>query len=267
MKEIKFDLKMYGSLIRMAMRSLMQYRADFWTSFIGVFVLNGANIIQMSVVAWKFDTLGTWTAGDLMILYGLYMISFSLCSIFFSRITALESEVISGTFDKYLVRPMSPFVQFIGGEIRYVGLCDTLLGILLLIAGKSMSNIVWMWSDYLWLAMFILCGGGIIVCIRLILCCASFWFVKSSSLGSMLTQVLLLTQKYPVAIFGDVFKVFVTGIVPVAFMNYYPAVMLLRKADAPAWMCMLSPAVLCALIGLSALVWVRGVRRYGSAGG
>lgn len=267
MKGITFDIKMYGSLTKMSMRSLMQYRADFWTSLVGVFVLNGANIIQMSIVAWKFDALGTWTAGDLMVLYGLYMMSFGLCSIFFSRITALESEIVSGAFDKYLVRPISPFVQFIGGEIRYVGLCDTLLGALLLISGKAMSGIAWVWTDCIWLAMFIICGGGIIVCIRLILCCASFWLVKSSSLGYMLTQVLLLTQKYPVAIFGDVFKVLVTGIVPVAFMNYYPAVMLLRKADAPAWMCMLSPAILIALIGISAIVWSRGVRRYGSAGG
>lgn len=32
MKAMRFDLKMYGTLVKMAMRSLMQYRADFWTS-------------------------------------------------------------------------------------------------------------------------------------------------------------------------------------------------------------------------------------------
>ena len=267
MKELTFDLKMTGSLIKMALRSMMQYKADFWTSFVGVFVLNGANILQMSVIAWKFDALGSWTAGDLMILYGLYMISYSLYSIFFSRISSLESEVVNGTFDKYLVRPISPFIQFISGEIRYVGLCDTLLGILLLAAGKAMTGILWDWADYGWLAVFVFCGGGIITCLWLLLSCASFWFVKSGSLMSMLTQVLLLTQKYPAAIFGDVFKVFVTGIIPVAFMNYYPAVTLLRKTDAPAWMGMLSPIILLLLMTVSSFVWRRGVHRYGSAGG
>lgn len=267
MKTLRFDLKMYGALVKMAMRSLMQYRADFWTSLVGVVVLNGANLVQMGVLAWRFDALGAWTAGDLMVLYGLYMVSYSLYSVFFSRIAGLESEVVSGAFDKYLVRPVSPFVQFIGGEIRYVGLCDTLLGMLLIAAGKRLSGVIWYGADWLWLAMFIVCGGGIIVCVRLLLSCASFWFVKSSSLTSMLTQVLLLTQKYPVSIFGGLFRVFVTAIVPVAFMNYYPAALLLRKADAPAWLCMLSPAVLLMLIGLSAVVWTRGLRRYGSAGG
>ena len=78
MKAMRFDLKMYGALVKMAMRSLMQYRADFWTSLVGVVVLNGANLVQMGVVAWKFDALGAWTAGDLMVLYGLQMVSFSL---------------------------------------------------------------------------------------------------------------------------------------------------------------------------------------------
>ena len=61
MKAMHFDLKMYGALVKMAMRSLMQYRADFWTSLVGVVVLNGANLVQMGVVAWKFDALGAWT--------------------------------------------------------------------------------------------------------------------------------------------------------------------------------------------------------------
>ena len=258
---------MYRLLIGQSLRSMMQYRADFWTSLVGVFALNGANIIQMSVLAWKFHALGSWTAADLMILYGLFMISHSIYSIFFSRIHSMESEVVSGTFDQYLTKPMSPFVQFIGGEIKYVGLCDTLMGVGLLIVGKTMSYISWGFADLLYLLLFILCGASINVCIRLLVACSSFWFVKSGSLFSILTQITLLTQKYPIAIFGDLFKIFVTGIIPITFMNYYPAVFLLNKSDAPTWLCLLSPAVALILMLLAGLVWRKGLQRYGSAGG
>mgnify|MGYP004675155681 CR=1 FL=1 len=44
MKAMRFDLKMYGALVKMAMRSLMQYRADFWTSLVGVVVLNAPRL-------------------------------------------------------------------------------------------------------------------------------------------------------------------------------------------------------------------------------
>ena len=264
---LRSNLKMYRLLITQSMRSIMQYRIDFWTSLIGVFVLTGANIIQMSVVAWKFHALGSWTAADLMVLYGLYMISHSFYSIFFNRIQSLESEISSGTFDQYLTKPMSPFIQFIGGEIKYVGFCDTLLGVGLLVIGQSMNHLSWNWSDLLYLLLFIICGGVINICIRLILSCASFWFIKSNSIFSIFTQFTLLTQKYPAAIFGDIFKTFITGILPIAYLNYYPAVFLLDKSDAPAWMCLLSPLITLAFIVFAALVWTKGIKRYGSAGG
>ena len=143
MQKSFFSARIYGHLIKMSLRSMMQNRADFWTSLAGVLTLNGANIAQMSIVSWRFGTVGNWTAGDLMMLYGLYMVSVSLYSIFFGRIALLESEIIHGTFDKYLVRPVNVFVQFVGGEIRYVGLSDTLLGIGLIVLGKAFTGIAW----------------------------------------------------------------------------------------------------------------------------
>ncbi len=267
MQKRLFSARIYGHLVRMSLRSMMQYRADFWTSMVGVLVLNGANLAQIGIVSWKFGTIGTWTAGDLMLLYGLYMVCYSVYSIFFGRVAMLENEVMQGTFDKYLVRPVNAFVQFLGGEIKYVGTCDTLLGIGLIWFGKSLNGVAWGAVDYLWLAVFVVSGGTLIVCIRLILACAAFWVVKASALQSMMMQAMLLTQKYPVSIFGDVFRAFVTGIIPIAFMNYYPAIYLLRKGEAPMWLSLLSPAIAFAFVALAALVWKRGVARYGSAGG
>ena len=79
--------------------------------------------------------------------------------------------------------------------------------------------------------------------------------------------IYLLIQKYPVTIFGRAFRVLVTGIVPVAYLNFYPAVYLLGKPDAPAWLCMLSPVVALVLACLSAIVWKGGLRHYHSCGG
>nr|HML49337.1 ABC-2 family transporter protein [Clostridia bacterium] len=200
------------------------------------------------------------------VLYGLYMICHSLYSIFFHRILELEREVLDGTFDKYLLRPVSPFVQFIGGDIQYVGLCDTLLGVLLIAAGLSMAQARWTVADYAWLAVFAASGGTVLTCTYLLIASVSFWVVKANALGSVLMQLLLLTQKYPITIFGMPFRVLVTGVVPIAFMNFYPAAMLLGKTDAPRWAGMVSPLVAAGLAVVAAVVWRRGVRRYGSSG-
>lgn len=69
MKAMRFDLKMYGALVKMAMRSLMQYRADFWTSqkqvsalFLmeAVILLLGAAIVAGAVAMALMKALFVW---------------------------------------------------------------------------------------------------------------------------------------------------------------------------------------------------------------
>ena len=75
MQEVKAGLKMYGSLLKMTLRGILQYRVDFWMSLVSVCLLNGANIVQLSVISWRFHALGSWQVGDLLVLYGLLLSS------------------------------------------------------------------------------------------------------------------------------------------------------------------------------------------------
>ncbi len=267
MQEVKAGLKMYGSLLKMTLRGILQYRVDFWMSLVSVCLLNGANIVQLSVISWRFHTLGSWQVGDLLVLYGLFMISWSIFSVFFYKLSKIEDEIVSGTFDVYLLRPVSPFLQLVGGDIKYTGLCDTLLGAVLVPTGLAMSGTHWGLWQILWFVIFVLSGGAIAVCIKFLISCVTFWTTKASALSQVFIQIYLLTQKYPVTIFGPAFRVLVTGFVPVAYLNFYPAVYLLGKPDAPPWVCMLAPVVALLLAGVSALVWREGLRRYNSCGG
>ena len=69
MKNLKLNLKMYFSLLKMTFRGILQYRADFWMSLVSVVLLNGANIVQLSVISWRFHNLGGWQVGALWIVY------------------------------------------------------------------------------------------------------------------------------------------------------------------------------------------------------
>ena len=80
----------------------------------------------------------------------------------------------------------------------------------------------------------------------------------------------MMVQYYPVDIFGYVFRVIVTGLLPVAFMNYYPALMLLGKLDLQSpwgWLGYMSPVVALALVIITSGIWHLAIRRYSSSGG
>ena len=106
--------------------------------------------------------------------------------------------------------------------------------------------------------------------LALMIACIAFWTGRSRRVNSLVMQLNVMVQHYPVDIFGYTFRVIVTGLIPVAFMNYYPALMLLDKLDRNSewwWLGYMSPAVALLLVGVAAGVWRLALSRYASSGG
>jgi ABC-2 type transport system permease protein len=83
-------------------------------------------------------------------------------------------------------------------------------------------------------------------------------------------QINMMVQHYPVDMFGYAFRIIVTGLIPVAFMNYYPTLMLLGKLDPQspwAWLGYISPLVALVMVGIAAGIWHLAIQRYASSGG
>jgi ABC-2 type transport system permease protein len=62
---------------------------------------------------------------------------------------------------------------------------------------------------------------------------------------------------------------FVTFVVPLAFINYYPTLYILGRSDPlglPDWVRLLSPVAAIAMVLAARTVWSLGVRRYQSTG-
>ncbi len=77
-----------------------------------------------------------------------------------------------------------------------------------------------------------------------------------------------LTQ-YPLTVFPKEVVASLTFVLPLAFVNWYPALYVLDRSDPfgfPDWLRFASPVAALALGVLSALVWRTGVRRYSSTG-
>jgi len=68
--------------------------------------------------------------------------------------------------------------------------------------------------------------------ITLGLACIAFWTGRSAMSINTVMQVSFVIQRYPVDMYGAWFRVFVTCVVPVLLINYYPAKFLLGKVAA-----------------------------------
>jgi ABC-2 type transport system permease protein len=77
-----------------------------------------------------------------------------------------------------------------------------------------------------------------------------------------------MTQ-YPMTVFPREVVKSLTFVIPVAFVNWYPCLVLLDRPDpfgTPSWFAALSPVVAVLMLTVAGLAWRTGVRRYTSTG-
>lgn len=262
-------LRLYLKLIRISMQSRMQYRADFITGIMGVIVLNAVNLGLIGILINRFVHLNGWTIWELVFLYCLWLLGHSIYSLFFWHINGLEDYLIQGTFDQFLIRPVSPFVQFLGREIQYMGIADMLVAVTGVTLAYVNLGLQWGWVKWVFFILAIVSGTLIEMTLALMIACIAFWTGRSSAGFFVMVRLNLMVQQYPIDIFGYGFRVVVTSLIPVAFMNYYPSLMLLGKMDGNSdwgWLGYMSPVVALLLVGIASGVWRLALTRYTSSG-
>jgi viologen exporter family transport system permease protein len=261
--------QLYFRLIQISLLSRMQYRANFLVGILGLIFWNMINFGLIGVMVTQFSNLNHWTLWELLFLYCLWVLGHSTYSLFFSQTDQLENYLIEGTFDQFLIRPASPLIQVLGRELQYNEIADMLIGLTGIGLAYVHLNLHWdgwRWSFFL---LAIIAGAIIELAMNLLIACSAFWTGRSRGSFIIAYQFYGLVHQYPLDIFGKAFRVFVTGFLPVAFMNYYPALFLLGKQGQLGslwWLSYLSPLVALVMVGIVWLVWTLALRRYSSSG-
>ncbi|MBN2982521.1 MULTISPECIES: ABC transporter permease [Cohnella] len=260
-----FHFRIYARMIRISMQSRLQYRSDFLAGIAGIVIFNAVNIGLIGIIVTRFVHLNGWSVWELLFLYSLWILGHSLYSLFFWHFNSMETYLLKGTFDQFLIRPVSPLLQLLGREVQYLGAGDAAVGIAGLSIAYAKLDLDWSVFDWLYFGLAVVSGTGIEVAVFWTIASLAFWTKRSLTATSVIWRLNSLVQQYPVDIFGSWFRVFVTGFVPVAFMNYYPSLVLLGK-DGDAFIPYLSPVVALISLLVASRIWRLGVNRYASSG-
>ena len=86
--------QLYFRLTRISLLSRMQYRANFIVSLLGLIVWNVVNLGLIGILITQFTTLKDWTLWQLVFLYSLWILGYSLYGLFFSHAGQMEDYLI-----------------------------------------------------------------------------------------------------------------------------------------------------------------------------
>jgi len=270
MQRIMDTLDMYFKLLGIALKSMTQFRVDFLVGVFGVISLNTVNLLAINVILGRFYDLAGWTIWEIVFLYGLWMTGNSIYSLLFFHIMDLEDYIVHGSFDTFLIRPLNPLLMLLTVEVNINGVADVVFGAASLMLAMVNLGLHFSLVQWVYLGIMLVAAALIELGITLALASVAFWTTRSSGLVYTVNQVNWnMTQQYPLEMFGRGFRILVTCLIPVAFLNYYPARWLLGKTtpgDPWYFLSFLSPLVAMVLLVIAGLVWKRGLRRYNSTG-
>jgi ABC-2 type transport system permease protein len=251
------------------LRSALQYRTDTFIVIVMALAFQGTGFAFAWVLLSRFESLAGWTLGQVAFLYGLRLIVHAAAGVLTGPFFGLESQVRSGEFDRYLIRPLSPLLQFMTQRVEISILGDLLGGVGIFIAANQLVGLAWTPAALVYLVLAIAGGALAEAAVRILIGALSFRFLASTSFLYLVDSVFSTFANYPLTIFGGILQFLFTFVLPLAFVAYVPATVLLdRTAELQVnpVLAYVAPAIGVLWIAIAVRVFNRELRNYQSAG-
>ncbi len=261
--------EIYARMVGLRIRSQMQYRVSFVLLTLSSFFATLADLAALIILMTRIPHLSGWTLGELVFLYGTCAISFALTELVFNGFELLPVAIQRGEFDQVMVRPMSAFVQVLTSDFPLRRFGRLSQGAFALALAFQLTPIVWTPAKLLYFPVMIVSGAVIFGAIFVVGGALCFWTVRTSELTNIFSYGGTQLASYPLHIYAEWLRDVVIFLIPLAFVNYFPSLWILDKADPlgmPGFFPFLSPVAAVLAFAAALAFWGFGVRRYQSTG-
>src|SRR5258708_27429151 len=263
------SLTLYVRLVSAHVRSQMQYKVSFILSLVGSFMVNLTEFGVVAILFTRIPQLAGWSLAEVALLYGLSGTSFATAEIVASALDSFQVHIVRGTFDRVLVRPRGALFQVLVEDVALRRAGRVLQAGLVLVIALRLLGIEWSLDKALVLAMALISGTVIYFSIFVLGAAFCFWSVQAKEATHVFTYGGDGLASYPLDIYRGSVRRFFTFVIPLAFVNYEPALYLLRRPHPlglPDGVRLLSPLAAIVMALLARVGLQQGVRHYHSTG-
>ncbi len=262
-------VRAYGLIVAMWLRSTMAYRASFVMTAFGNFAATGFDFVAILLMFAHVDALGGYTLPEIALLYGAAATSFGLADLALGSMDRLGRRVRDGTLDTLLVRPVPVLAQVAADRFALRRLGRITQGLLVLGYGLVVLDIAWTPLKVVMIPLMLLSGAAIFGAV--FVCGAAFQFFAqdAAEVQNSFTYGGNALLQYPPTVFAKDLVRGVTFVVPLAFVNWLPALYVLGREyplGLPEWVAFLPPVVAGVCWALAGAAWRAGLRSYRSTG-
>lgn len=258
----------YLQLTRANIKRRGQYRGSIILSILALAILESSILFGFFIIIRHFQDINGWNFYQISFLVGLNHFAQGLSMIFMAHSRGFGRLVSLGQIDRWLIRPIPPFISFLGHDFALPCFGDLVSGSVILTYSLAKLGVVLSLKNVSFLIATILGGALIQSAFFVIASATSFYTEKSSNFTSLLVWNTKEFINYPISIFPSYIQIVLTFIIPFAFINFYPAHYFFKTQDIlfhPVFI-YLTPLIGIIAMGFAILFWQRSLQKYQGSG-
>ena len=269
MAELIAAARVYRRMVGARIRGDLQYRLSFAMFAAGQFMVSVIDILVVLVIFEQVPALGGWTVEEVVFLTATSAVAFGLADVFVSEVEFLPIRIREGTFDKLLLRPAGSLLQLCADEFALRRVGKLAQSLIVLAIALVWVDVDWTAGRILMMPVMLISGFVIFGGVWVTFATFTFWSTEGREVINAFTYGGNYLSQYPLGIYAAWLRRVFAIAVPLAFVNYFPALYVLDKEDAlnaPDFLRFVSPLVAIASVLVARLAWRTGIRHYRSTG-
>ncbi|MDE0775670.1 MAG: ABC-2 family transporter protein [Nocardioides sp.] len=260
----------YRAVLASRIRSQRSYRANFTVDLVSSLLVGIVELAEVGVLFLNVDRLGGLELTQILIVFGLADLAFSVADLAFGHCDNLPTYLRAGTLDVFYLRPQPLLLQLITSDISLRRLARAMVGLASLVTGLVLVDIDWSFAAVALLLVSALSGIATFAAMFVWAAGAQFFLID----GAEATNAFVYGGRYaasqPASVWNRPLKVVFGFFFPMAFTAYLPTVTLLGLPGTdlmPSWLGWCAPLAAAFTWAMALLAWRIGVRHYRGGGG
>jgi ABC-2 type transport system permease protein len=256
-------LRLAATFLRVGVMNELQYRVNFALSLVQSLISVGTSIAVLALVFGNTDSLRGWTAGELLVVMGVYVLVGGLIKMVVQpNMQQLMEDIQQGTLDFVLTKPADGQLLVSVRRVEIWQAVDVFVGAALIaVAAVRLPGPVGV-LPVLAFAVTLLLGAVAIYCFWLLLTILAFWVVRVDFLVELFDG-MYQAGRWPVTIYPGWLRIGLTFLVPLAFAVTVPASALTGRLSG--WLLAGTAGFTAALFALTRWAWRTALRHYTGA--
>ncbi len=255
--------KVYSKFFYTSFASELEYKTNIVIDFITAILSLVGSIFLLSIFFQNTLFIGGWSFEQALIIQGIYTVLNGITNTWFNpNLSEIVKHIREGTLDFVLLKPIDSQFFISSRKIAPSGICEIVLGILLLLYCIRINEININFSFLFLCSLTIICSICILYSLWFFISTTTIWFVKTWNATEVLRSFLYI-GRFPLSSFSFYLKIFFSVILPIAFLTTIPSEVFLGIAEL--WKIFLEVIISGLFLFTSRKFWIFALKYYTSA--